>query len=172
LIAIFKGASLDNQGQHRRHDPRYRCSGAVEISQHGKRWGWGRINEISHGGCYIEIEHPLPAGTELQLRFTIADCELEIGAKVASADPTIGMGMEFMAVSEEQEVKLVEILGKVAVDNAPPEVEEHPQPARSTVRITPAAAPAILAKIIKHMNEKGVLTRQELAEIVKSSISV
>lgn len=164
------GERLDTEGPGRRHSPRYRCSGAVEIYQHGSRWGWGQVNELSQGGCYIETANPLPEGTEMQLRLTIAESALEIGAKVASTDPVIGMGMEFMAVTEEQAGKLAEIIGKLGWEKPRPAAEEHGQGGRSTVRISPGAAPNILAKIIKHMNEKGILTRQELAEIVKSSI--
>jgi hypothetical protein len=142
----------------------------VEIYQHGSRWGWGQVNELSRGGCYIETANPLPAGTEMQLRLTIAESTLEIGAKVAATDPVIGMGMEFTAVTPEQAGKLAEIIGKLGWESPPPVAEEQAQGGRSTIRITPGAAPNILAKIIKHMNEKGVLTRQELAEIVRSSI--
>jgi hypothetical protein len=126
------------------------------------------VNEISHGGCYIEKNQLLSVGTEAQLRFTIADTLLDIGAKVVSNHPAMGMGMEFMAVSQEQKSKLAQILRTITVTNASPAAQqaENSQPSTAAVRITREAAPDILSKIIKRINEKGVLTRQELVDIV------
>jgi hypothetical protein len=130
------------------------------------------VNEISHGGCYIEMVQLLPIGTEVQLRLSIADTLLNIGAKVASNDPVIGMGMEFMAVSQEQESTLARILRGITAIDLPPAAQqvEPSQPSAVAIRITREAAPDILAKIIKQINKKGVLTRQEFVDIVKTSI--
>jgi hypothetical protein len=88
------------------------------------------------------------------------------------------MGMFFQDVSPEAERHLSQILeGAAAAGNSPvaqqPEPAQQPaspqQPSGAKVRITREAAPDILAKIITRVNEKGVLTRQELIEIVKAS---
>src|ERR1700687_4401084 len=79
--------SSGSQHLNRRQSPRSLCAGAVEILQRGSRWEWGRVNDISHGGCYIEILQLLPIGTEAQLQLTIADTLLNIAAKVVSNDP-------------------------------------------------------------------------------------
>jgi hypothetical protein len=114
----------------------------------------------------------LPIDAEAQLQLTIADILLDIDAKVMSNDLMIGMGMEFMAVSQEQESKLAQILRSVAatdLSTSSKQVEQS-QPSAAAIRITRNAAPDILSKIIKRMNEKGVLTRQELVDIVKTCI--
>jgi hypothetical protein len=97
----------------RRRFSRYPCSGAAEIIQSGKRWGWGTLSDISRGGCYIETMHPLPTGTEAELRLTIAGVSLDISADVVSSDPMFGMGMEFVMVHAEQWNKLPQIIEKV-----------------------------------------------------------
>jgi PilZ domain len=156
------------QNSERRHSSRVPCTGAAEIFQRGSRRGWGRVNEISHGGCYIEIIQLLSIGAEAQLRLTIADTLLDIGAKVVSNHPAMGMGMEFMAVSQEQKSKLAQILRSITAIAVSPAAQqaENSQPNAAAVRITREAAPRILSKIIKRINEKGVLTRQELVDIV------
>jgi hypothetical protein len=127
------------------------------------------VNEISHGGCYIEIVQLLSIGTEAQLRLTIADALLDIGAKVVSNHPGMGMGMEFMAVSQEQESKLEQIVRSTTAAESPAARQtKHSPPSATPIPITREAAPGILAKIIQQINEKGVLTRQELVEIVKT----
>lgn len=108
----------------RRRFPRHRCTGAAEILQSGKCWGWGTVSDISRSGCYIETTHPLPFGTEAQLRLTIADIELGIFADVVSTDLLFGMGMSFMAVSPEQEINLAQIIEKVAELDVTPAVQQ------------------------------------------------
>jgi hypothetical protein len=82
----------------------------------------------------------------------------------------MGMGMQFMAVSQEQKSKLAQILRTITATNISPSKQqaENSQPSALPVRITREAAPDILAKIIKLINRKGVLTRQELVDIVKT----
>jgi hypothetical protein len=146
--------------------------GAVEILQSGKRYGWGRVSDISLGGCFIETDRPLPSSTEAQLRLTIANVLLEICAKAVFATPLVGMGMEFKAVPQEQENKLSQIIEKVTATEPSPALPlqqaERPQPNSATVRITREAAPDILAKIINRVSEKGVVTKQEILDIVKT----
>ena len=128
------------------------------------------MSDISRGGCYLETDQTLPIGTEAQLRLTIADTLLDIDGMVASATPVVGMGIDFVTVSPEQENKLARIIDKVtAMDRSLGAQQAPPQPGSTTVRIKREAAHNILATIIKRMNEKGVLTRQELVEIVKAN---
>ena len=154
--------------EHRRF-PRYPCRGAAEILQSGRHSGQGTVSKISRGGCYIETARPLPLGTEVQLRLTVADIGLYIGAKVACTD-LVGMGMDFMVVPPEQGNKLAQTIEKVTGTDFSPAVlqAERTQP-NTMFRITQKAAPDILAEIIKRINEKGVLTRQELLDIVKAN---
>jgi hypothetical protein len=154
----------------RRDDPRYPCDGAAEIFQNGRCCGWGKLNDISRGGCYLETVYPMVAGTEARLRITIAGSVLEVDARVVWTTPQVGMGMYFVVDSPEEANNLAQIVEEVAGKVRPPAVREAelPQPTASTVRITREAAPEILAKIIKRINEKGVVTRQELIEMVKA----
>jgi hypothetical protein len=111
----------------------------------------------------------LPLGTEVQLRLTVADIGLYIGAKVACTD-LVGMGMDFMVVPPEQGNKLAQTIEKVTGTDFLPAVMQAERGEPNTVfRITQKAAPDILAEIIKRINEKGVLTRQELLDIVKAN---
>lgn len=153
---------------NRRHHLRCRCTGAAEIFQNGSRWGWGSVNEISQGGCYIEVVQLLPLGSQVLLKLAIADLSLEIQAHVASNDPCTGMGMEFLDVTPEQEGILLEVLRRLREDNSPVIPDRRlEEPTPNTIRITQQSAPKILAKVIERINEKGVVTRQELVAIVK-----
>jgi hypothetical protein len=159
------------ENSERRVSPRHPCTGAADILQNGKLWGWGKVSDISHRGCYIETDNTLPVGTEAQLRLTIAGNLLEIVGKVASATPVVGMGIDFVIVTPEQENKLARIIEKVtgASRSSGVQQDEPAQPSVATVRIRREAAPDILAKVIRRINERGVLTRQELVDIVKAN---
>jgi PilZ domain-containing protein len=154
-----------------RDDHRYPCEGAAEIFQNGRCCGWGKLNDISRGGCYLETVYPMVAGTEARLRITIAGSVLEVDARVVWTTPQVGMGMFFVIETEEEARNLAQIVDEVAGISRPPAMEPASQtePASATVRITREAAPEILAKIIQRINEKGVVTRQELIEMVKAT---
>jgi PilZ domain len=149
---------------------RYGCTGGAEILQCGRLCGWGTVGEISRGGCYVETAHPLTVASEAQIRLTLAGTVLDIGAKVAWMTPQVGMGLYFEHLSPEEENKLAQIIEEIAGGSSARVMEpaEHPQPGNAPVRITREAAPEILAKIVKRINEKGVLTKQELIDLVKA----
>jgi len=154
----------------RRRFPRYPCKGPAEILQSGNLVEWGNVSDIGRCGCYVEIRCPLPVGTEVELRVSVAGVALDIYARVICTTAQVGMGMEFMDASQEQENLLAQIIAKVtAIDPAPAlPAADRPQPTAAPIRITREAIPELFAKMLKRINEKGVLTKQELVEMVKN----
>jgi PilZ domain-containing protein len=153
----------------RRRFPRYPCTGAAEISQNGRILAWGTVSDIGRCGCYIEIVSPLPPVTEVELRISMADILLDIQARVACATPLVGMGVEFMAASQEQERVIAQIIEKVAVvrPSLTLQADGRLQPGNATVYIPSEAETNIFARILKRIDEKGILTKEELIEMVK-----
>jgi hypothetical protein len=127
------------------------------------------LNDISRGGCYLETVHPMVAGTQARLRITIAGAVLEIDARVVWTTPQVGMGLYFVIESQDEADHLTQIVDEIAGISHAPAVQSAapPKPESAAIRITREAAPEILARIIQRMNEKGVVTRQELIEMVK-----
>ena len=156
----------------RRRFPRYPCKGEVEILQSGQTVEWGTISDIGRCGCYLEMLRlsPLTAGSEVDLRVSIAGIFLNIRARVMCATAQVGMGMDFMAVSPEQEDLLAQIIAKVKPADPSPALPafDRPQPAGAPIRITREAIPGLFAKMLKRLNENGVLTKQELVEMVRN----
>jgi PilZ domain len=143
--------------------PRYACVGTAEMLHNGKLC-WGRLGEISAKGCYIETAYPSPAGAVVQLRLTIAGTHLDVGAKVTWSRPQAGMGVSFVFASAEVESKLARIVEDIAETS-----RSSPEPGGAIVRFKREAAPEILEKVIKQLTEKGVLTMQELIEMVNAT---
>lgn len=163
-------------GVNRRSCARYRCTAAVEIFHDNCRWGWGSVNEISQGGCYIEIVQLLPVDAMARLRLTMDELTLEAPARVATNDFATGMGMQFLPMADEQERILHAMLRKVGAPEGPCTVPFASKPekvqaaAQKTIHITPEAMPKILGRVIAMVNERGVVTRQDLAAIVKECV--
>lgn len=132
--------------EHRRF-PRYPCKGAVEILNGGRRWGWGRVNEISRGGCYVATIYPLPVDSEAQVRLTIAGTSLEIYANVVSTDPLVGMGLAFVPETREQWNQLGQILDRVIVAETVPATEAPPFELQAGANFADQARSPVLAAL-------------------------
>ena len=147
---------------------RHTCLGGVQIL-HGGNLCWGRLGDISGGGCYIETVYPLPIGTTMQLRLTIAGNILDVSAKVAWTIPQAGMGVSFAFVSAQEKYKVAQIVEEVKTIGK--SASTHPlvrmQREKAVVRISRDAE--LLARITKQLDEKGVLTRQDLMDMVNAN---
>ncbi len=72
----------------------YRCDGQA-IS--------ARIEDLSEGGAFIDTANPHAKGSELRFKLTLPGEEPITGAaRVRWQQPTVGMGIEFLGLSEAQ----------------------------------------------------------------------
>lgn len=63
-----------------------------------------RIADLGEGGAFIDCDLPLEVGQRLDFRFTIPEENevVEGRAKVVWQQPTVGMGIEFLDLTEDQ----------------------------------------------------------------------
>lgn len=144
--------------------PRYPCTGPAEILHDGSLC-WGRLSDISSRGCCVETLYPLPIGSDVQLRITVAGTVLDICAKVAWIVPQCVMAMSFENVSAQQGSQIESILEKVKSTAGSPTAKEVLPPDSGTEYARIMRAAELLAKITKRIHEKGVLTKQELLDM-------
>ncbi len=116
--AIMQAAEVQDSGPvfaERRRDKRVACDGAAEIRrQDGDKASWGgRVSDLSAGGCYIEMPHPLPVNTEMTLALNILNIEFRCQAKVRTSHPFVGMGLLFTQVSIDDRCELNELLASL-----------------------------------------------------------
>jgi hypothetical protein len=96
---------------------------------------------------------------------------LELNAKVVRIIPQTGVGVAFQGLSTEQE----KVLAWIVADAKPAgPLAAATQPAAGTPQSATAPLPAsrdaeLLDMITKRVNEQGVLTRQELTDLVNSN---
>jgi hypothetical protein len=146
---------------------RHACLGGVQILRDGNIC-WGRVGDLSGGGCYIETVVPLPAGTTVQLRLTVAGNILDLSAKVVWTIPQAGVGVSFLFVSPQEKERIAQIVEEIkTISKSPAAQPIPPPPEKNVVRISRDAE--LLAKIKKQIEEKGVLTRQELMDLMDAN---
>ncbi len=128
---IMQAAEVQDAGQvfaERRRDKRVACEGAAEIRRGDDEkasWG-GRVSDLSAGGCYIEMPHPLPVNTEVTIALNILHSEFRCQAKVRTSHPFVGMGLLFTQVSVDDRRKLNDILASLTRG---PVIKATPAPA-------------------------------------------
>ena len=147
---------------------RYECTGTAEI-HHDDTFCTGQLGDISTGGCFIRTLHTYAVGTKVQLVLLIAGTQLNLDARVARIIAQSGMGVAFEGLAAEQEKQISRIIGdaKSAGRLAPTNPAGTSQGATAPVPVSRNAE--LLAKITRRINEQGILTRQDLADLENDS---
>ena len=99
----------------RRKAVRYICPGAAEVTP--KRSGmplWCKLADVSYTGCYIETHSPLPAGTEVVVKLTVDGVTIETPAQIRTSHTTVGMGLAFGDMSDEDSQKLGRLVSRLS----------------------------------------------------------
>jgi hypothetical protein len=90
----------------RRRYPRVKCLCSVELHAPGQSAPMRvRSTDLSCGGCFVEMNPPLPEGTPLKIGLWLNQTKVSAEAKVITSSPGFGIGVEFTQVSPaEQEL--------------------------------------------------------------------
>ena len=82
-----------------------------------------RISDLSEGGAFIDTTFPQAVGSELEARFQLPDDPepFECRARVAWAQPMLGMGIQFLDLSPADVDRLRFFVGSVFFGGGAPE---------------------------------------------------
>ncbi len=89
-----------------RRFPRHRCTGGAEVRREPAASGeriWGRITQLSLGGCYVAAMQPFAPKTQVALFLGVQDVELRAKGVVCRSQPGVGMGIMFTEVDEHNQ---------------------------------------------------------------------
>jgi PilZ domain len=98
-----KDSSNEARPNERRRNPRFAFIAEVQVLE--PRWKTAitaRTSDLSLGGCYVDTINPFPPSTLVNLRLRKWDRTFDAQAMVIYSTPGMGMGMEFLAVNQEQ----------------------------------------------------------------------
>lgn len=157
---------MENNGEGRSVS-RFTCLGGVQILQGGSLC-WGRLGDLSAAGCYIETVLPLPAGSTVQLRLTVAGNILDLSAKVVWTIPQAGMGVSFVFLTPEEKDRMAQIVEEIKTIRKPAAARPIACVPRDKTVVRISRDAELLAKITKRIEEKGVLTKQEFMDLMSA----
>jgi PilZ domain len=90
-----------------RRYPRIPTPKGVWVSwQHDGEQKVSRVRDLNIGGLFIENNTPPPVGTSITLLFSVPEGEIRSSALVRNVTPGEGMGVQFIAMSQEHAVRL------------------------------------------------------------------
>jgi hypothetical protein len=158
----------------RRKHPRYPCTGGVELrQQESGPPAWGNISDISLTGCYVETVSTLPMGSMVIFNLRTHDLQIKGRAVVKTSHHSVGMGIAFLQLSQEDQQNLEFLIGMLAgVQEMLPEEKrtfveaDAPQEPAQRPAPKPEAAESngVSARITQSMNQLGELEQQLVKE--------
>jgi hypothetical protein len=99
----------------RRKSTRYHCKGGVEMRRsEGVPAIFGNLTDISLEGCYVESHSPLPVGNEMVFTIKVGETLIRGRARVKASHHAVGMGLEFLHLSSDDQQKLEFLVGTLA----------------------------------------------------------
>ena len=110
---------VPRSADNRRQSPRYKTEIAAELRAGDGVPVWGKLSDISAGGCYIEMLIPLPVGTKLKLTLWIKESKIFIQGVVVSFHPGYGCGIKFSEIGREDRDILNHFLEELKASSPP-----------------------------------------------------
>ena len=77
-------------------------------------------SDIGGRGCYVETLVPFPLGTPVHISFWIGEEKISTAAMVRASDPGVGMGIEFIGLAEEKQIRFQAHLDEIDPPRVPP----------------------------------------------------
>lgn len=103
----------DSQTEKRRH-PRSRTGLPVEIRQSHQKYGIrGQTADLSLSGFYFETMLIWPLNRRFWVRLWIGDHVVDCDAAVRTCDPGVGIGLEFLFLSDHSREVLSQYLASL-----------------------------------------------------------
>lgn len=85
----------------RRRFVRVKCSISAELNPSGQPVIWGKVSDLSVGGCFVEMPIPLKTDTGFEIALWLDQTKLRLKGEVASSAPGFGIGVRFVNTSPE-----------------------------------------------------------------------
>ena len=161
------------QGPEKRRSARYKCEGSAEVREEGcDVRTWATFTDISLHGCYVEAQATYPAGTLLHMKLEANDSRVETMGRVRVSYPYLGMGIAFEGMSEENTIRLKQLLAGLSrpVAILGPGVT-CPHPTTGPIEgLPPVSNPdAAVRALIEHYELHQVLMRDDFIKLLKKT---
>lgn len=157
----------------KRRGPRYRCQGSAHLRELANGTAtWATITDISLHGCYVEATASYRVGNALALTIEANGFKVEMTAEVRVVYPSLGMGISFTQISDENRERLRELLRSLSRPSVIMGSRvSAPAPTRPAfASLPPVANPgAALQAINTFFEDRHILGREEFLRILRKS---
>jgi c-di-GMP-binding flagellar brake protein YcgR len=158
---------MRRQDERRRH-PRINCVGTARIWEEGQKHDIsGRINEISLGGCYVEMMAPVRIGTAIRLELAINSSSIRLEGIVRASQPYFGMGIEFTKIIPAESEKLHRLIAELNGEVVP---ETPPAPVQQSPRADNVPGKELGDALLRWFGSHDTLTRQDFLTMMEQLI--
>jgi hypothetical protein len=107
----FDGFRAQAKGPDRRKHPRLKSTNSVELHPENQTAPiWGRVADLSLGGCFVEMQIPLRPSTKVKVGIWINEVKLWVNGTVVNSRPGFGIGIQFDELSESDSAHLQQFL--------------------------------------------------------------
>ena len=161
------------KGTNKRRGPRYKCEGSVEIREEGcDVRTWATFTDISLNGCYVEAQATYPVGTILNIKLDANGIRVETRGNVRVNYPYLGMGIAFVAMTDENVQHLRQMLGIISQGPSipGPRIPSNLSPGSSLGAmpeiIDPAAA---IREVIDFFESRQILMQEDFLRLLRKS---
>ncbi|MGA8235223.1 MAG: PilZ domain-containing protein [Candidatus Sulfotelmatobacter sp.] len=167
------GGTIPAGSVDKRRSPRYRCQGSAHIREIASGVAiWTTFTDISLHGCYVEATATYPVGVLLGLKLEANGFRVEATGEVRVTYPSLGMGISFTTMPEEDRERLRElvrsisrpsvIVGSRVATRAASPVPTEPLP-------TVANPSAALQAMRDFFEDRHMMGREEFLRILRRS---
>ncbi len=106
-------------GEERRSSHRARCTLPIELRTEGSSFpAQAETTDVGLTGCYVTTMFPLPIGTKLNGAISIGSRRIAVKCEVITMDPSLGNGIKFAEISEDDKAELQAYLENSAAPEA------------------------------------------------------
>jgi c-di-GMP-binding flagellar brake protein YcgR len=160
--AVVEVRKPDRRQQERRRHPRFTCSGTARIWENGNEHDIGaRINEISFGGCYVEMMSPMRIGQGIRMELAVNKRAINLEGIVRTSQPNFGMGVEFTKMQPSEAEKLHRLIAELSGE-LPAEAQAPPAANLDTI-----PGRELGEALLRWFGSHDALTRQDFLSLIE-----
>jgi hypothetical protein len=109
------GGLISQASADKRKSPRYQCQGSAHIREIATGVAiWTTFTDISLHGCYVEATTAYRVGVMLGLKLEANGYRVEATGEVRVSYPSLGMGISFTKMSDEDRERLRELVRSIS----------------------------------------------------------
>jgi hypothetical protein len=159
--------------KEKRRTPRYKLEGSAELREEGRDMRtWATFSDISLHGCYVEATATADVGTVLQIKLEANGVRIETRGCVRVSYPSLGMGIAFTEMSEENRTHLRKLLATIS---RPSVIVgsglASSLPVSGSLKALPLISDpgAAVRALIEYFENRQMLTQEEFLRVLRTS---